>query len=149
MSALSNVKIIDTCCGTGAFLISALNRIKTNIQYEYQSDEVKAQRYEKARRDSLIGVERDASMYALAYANMRFHGDGKSNLFNCSSLLIDSYAPVDESGKTFVEAGKVSLSEALKSFGPIDIGMINPPYSMDKKDIPQHKSILLLKRLMR
>ena len=23
-------------------------------------------------------------MYALAYANMRFHGDGKSNLFNCS-----------------------------------------------------------------
>lgn len=38
-------------------------------------------------------------MYALAYANMRFHGDGKSNLFNCSSLLVDSYAPVDDSGK--------------------------------------------------
>lgn len=142
-----NVKIIDTCCGTGAFLISALNRIKTNIQYEYQSDEVKAQRYEKARRDSLIGVERDASMYALAYANMRFHGDGKSNLFNCSSLLIDSYAPVDESGKTFVEAGKVSLSEALKSFGPIDIGMINPPYSMDKKDNSSTQEYPIVKKI--
>ena len=86
-------------------------------------------------------------MYALAYANMRFHGDGKSNLFNCSSLLIDSYAPVDESGKTFVEAGKVSLSEALKSFGPIDIGMINPPYSMDKKDNSSTQEYPIVKKI--
>lgn len=82
----------------------------------------------------MIGVERDASMYALAYANMRFHGDGKSNLFNCSSLLVDSFAPVDDSGKTYVDNNQVSLHEALKDFGDIDIGMINPPYSLDKKD---------------
>ncbi len=82
----------------------------------------------------MIGVERDASMYALAYANMRFHGDGKSNLFNCSSLLIDSFAPVVDSGKTYIDNDKVPLHEALKEFGDIDIGMINPPYSLDKKD---------------
>lgn len=142
-----NVKIIDTCCGTGAFLISALSRIKANIQCELQSDEVKSQRYEKAQRESLIGVERDASMYALAYANMRFHGDGKANLFNCSSLLIDSYAPVDESGKTYTETGKVALSEALKTFGMIDIGMINPPYSMDKKDKASTQEYPIVKQI--
>lgn len=129
-----NTKIIDICCGTGAFLISALSKIKANIQAENQSEEVKQAKYETARKNSLIGVERDASMYALSYANMRFHGDGKSNLFNCSSLLIDSFAPLDDSGKTYTDSGKVALNEALKEFGDIDVGMINPPYSLGKKD---------------
>ena len=109
-----NTKIIDICCGTGAFLISSLNRIKDNIQSENITEEKKQGRIEKARANCLIGVERDASMYALTYANMRFHGDGKSNLFNCSSLLVDSYAPVDESGKTYVDDKKVPLHEAIK-----------------------------------
>lgn len=129
-----NTKILDVCCGTGAFLITALNRIKENINEENQSEELKRKRCEYAQRNSLIGVERDSSMYALAYANMRFHGDGKSNLFNCSSLLIDSFAPVDDSGKTYTDNAKVPLHEALKNFGDIDVGMINPPYSLDKKD---------------
>ena len=127
-------KILDICCGTGAFLISALNRIKKNIADEKQSEDKKKHRYEIAQKNSLIGVERDASMYALSYANMRFHGDGKSNLYNCSSLLIDSFAPVDDSGKTYIGDKKVSLYEALKEFGDIDVGMINPPYSLNKKD---------------
>ncbi|MCM1189656.1 MAG: SAM-dependent methyltransferase [bacterium] len=129
-----HTKIIDICCGTGAFLITSLARIKKNISAEHVSEEEKNRKYKMARENSLIGVERDASMYALAYANMRFHGDGKSNLFNCSSLLMDSYAPVDDSGKTFTEDKKIPLHEALKGFGNIDIGMINPPYSLDKKD---------------
>lgn len=127
-------KIVDICCGSGAFLISALNRIKKNIFSETISESEKVFRYATAQRNSLIGVERDSSMYALAYANMRFHGDGKSNLFNCSSLLMDSYAPVDDSGKTYLNEQKIPLHVALRSFEGIDIGMINPPYSLDKKD---------------
>lgn len=130
-----DTKIIDICCGTGAFLISALSKIKANIYAQPISDDKKQEYYEEAQENSLIGIERDPSMYALAYANMRFHGDGKSNLFNCSSLLVDSYAPVDDSGKTYLNDNvKVPLHEALASFGDIDIGMINPPYSLDKKD---------------
>lgn len=142
-----NTKVLDICCGTGAFLITALNRIKSNIQSENISDKVKKERIEKAQKDSLIGVEKDASMYALAYANMRFHGDGKSNLFNCSSLLIDSYAPVDESGKTFVGDNKVPLHEAIRKYGDIDIGMINPPYSLDKKDNSSTQEYSIVKQI--
>lgn len=142
-----NTKIIDICCGTGAFLISSLARIKKNISAEHISEEQKSIKYKKARENSLIGVERDASMYALAYANMRFHGDGKSNLFNCSSLLIDSYAPVDDSGKTFLEEKKIPLHEILKGFGDIDIGMINPPYSLDKKDDSSIQEYPIVKRI--
>ena len=115
-----NTKILDICCGTGAFLIASLNRIKQNIQSEVVSDEKKVSRYEDAQKNSLIGVERDASMYALAYANMRFHGDGKSNLFNCSSLLIDSYAPVDDSGKTYSHVGTATCIMVFKAHIPHD-----------------------------
>lgn len=131
-----NTKIIDTCCGTGAFLISALEKIKENIEGEPISELKKKERIQKACRGSLIGIESDESMYALAYANMRFHGDGKSNLFNCSSLLKDSYFPVDDRGKTYhLDNNKVSLAEVLRTFGDIDIGMINPPYSLGKADV--------------
>lgn len=140
-------RIIDICCGTGAFLISSLNRIKSNIQAENISDDKKKKRIGEAQRNSLIGVERDSSMYALAYANMRFHGDGKSNLFNCSSLLIDSYAPVDESGKTYVDDKKVPLHEAIKEYGDIDIGMINPPYSLDKKDNASNQEYSIVREI--
>ena len=105
---------------------------KTNALTISEAD--KKEKYSFAQENSLIGVEKDPSMYALAYANMRFHGDGKSNLFNCSSLLIDSYAPVDDSGKTYLNETKILLHEALQSFSGIDIAMINPPYSLDTKD---------------
>ncbi|MCH5320192.1 MAG: N-6 DNA methylase [Eubacterium sp.] len=140
-------KVLDICCGTGAFLISALARIKENISAQKISETEKNNKYSSAQKNSLIGVERDPSMYALAYANMRFHGDGKSNLFNCSSLLVDSYAPVDDSGKTYLnDNDKIPLHEALASFGDIDIAMINPPYSLDKKDNSSSQNYEIIKR---
>lgn len=140
-------KVIDICCGTGAFLISSLARIKENIWNEKISESKKKEKYSDAQTNSLIGVERDPSMYALAYANMRFHGDGKSNLFNCSSLLIDSYAPVDDSGKTYLNDNvKIPLHEALASFGDIDIAMINPPYSLDKKENSSSQNYNIISR---
>ncbi len=141
-------KVIDICCGTGAFLISSLAKIKENISNIKTSETNKNEKYRYAQTNSLIGVERDPSMYALAYANMRFHGDGKSNLFNCSSLLIDSYAPIDDSGKTYLnDNAKIPLHEALATFGDIDIGMINPPYSLNKKDnSSSHNYDIVVKR---
>lgn len=127
-----STKILDTCCGTGGFLISALAKIKENIDELNISLEAKKEKYNIAKTHSLIGVERDSSMYSLAYANMRFHGDGKSNLFNCSSLLNDSFLALDDRGKTYIDDKKVTLVEALKMYKEIDIGMINPPYSLEK-----------------
>lgn len=57
-------------------------------------------------------------------------------MFNCSSLLKDSYFPVDDRGKTYyLDDNKIPLAEALRNFGRIDIGMINPPYSLGKADV--------------
>lgn len=137
-----NDKIIDICTGTGAFLISALNKIKFNIDNENISDTAKQEKYEKAQKNSLIGVESDPSMFSLAYANMRFHGDGKSNLFNCSSLLKDSFFAKDNRAITYDKEGNsTKLAFALKQFGDIDFAFINPPYSLkeDNKEKSQEK----------
>ncbi len=127
-------KVIDICCGTGAFLIAALNRIKENIYKSNTTDAQKEKRYKKARENSLIGIENNSSMYSLAYANMRFHGDGKANLFNCSCLLSDSYASTDSKGLTYNKrCEEIRLADALSDYGDIDFAFINPPYSLDKK----------------
>jgi len=128
-------KILDICCGTGSFLIAALDRIKVNIKAEKVTDAKKLEKITIAQRNSLIGVENNSSMYSLAYANMRFHGDGKSNLYNCSSLLYDSFAAKkeDDRGNTFDNQGQeVKLNKMLENYGDIDYGFINPPYSLDK-----------------
>ncbi len=119
-------KVLDCCCGTGGFLIGALNRMDFNINQLQISNDLKKERKEIVRKNCLIGIEREPEMFALAYANMRFHGDGKSKLYCCSSLIKDKgIARVNEFNEN------ITLQEELNSIedGPI-IGMINPPYSM-------------------
>jgi len=128
-------KVIDICAGTGGTLISALNRMDTNIENLKISEKEIANKKEKVRADCLIGVEREPEMFALAYANMRFHGDGKSNLYSCSSLLKDKgIVRINETTRQ-----KVTLQEELSNMKlKPKVGMINPPYSLlnskDKKN---------------
>lgn len=138
-----DTKVLDTCCGTGGFLIAALNRMDYNINGLFISEEEKRRKREKVRQHSLIGVEAEPEMFALAYANMRFHGDGKSNLYSCSSLLKDRDTK-GIAGKDPLTGKRISLQRELKKeryYNPekdciemrerkIDVGMINPPYSL-------------------
>ena len=129
-------KIIDICTGTGGFLISALNKMDHNIDLLKISEEEKVQRKEKVRKQCLIGIEREPEMFALAYANMRFHGDGKSNLYACSSLLKDK-ALISENPKRTLQDELLEMEKR-----PL-VGMINPPYSLlnssNKKDKKEAK----------
>lgn len=114
-----NTKVIDICCGTGGFLIAALNRMQSNINMQAISLSERMRKLDAIKNTCLIGVEKEADMFALSYANMRFHGDGKSNLYVASSLEKDK-SELDKN---------VLLSDILKCQN-IDIGMINPPYSL-------------------
>lgn len=115
--------VIDICTGTGGFLISALNKMDNNINNLTISDEEKKKRKLFVRQNCLIGVEREPEMFALAYANMRFHGDGKSNLYACSSLLKDNALVNNKPPITLKEEITSKLQRPI-------VGMINPPYSL-------------------
>ena len=64
--------VFDPACGTGGFLISALESIKAS---EYAD-------HKKFAAECLYGVEQRDDVYGLAIVNMIFRGDGKSHIYD-------------------------------------------------------------------
>ena len=50
---------------------------------------------------------------------------GKSNLFNCSSLLSDSYASTDEKGSTYSKDGSVNNGDDQATISNITVSNIS------------------------
>jgi len=93
-------KVVDICCGSGAFLVTAMSKMfKGATEKEIST----------IKKEALYGVESDDDIYTLAIANMIVRGDGKSNI-----LFGDCFHP--------------NIIKKLKSKN-INIGLINPPYS--------------------
>lgn len=95
-----NSRVVDICCGSGAFLVTAMSKMFQGANPE----EVEA-----IRKNGLYGVEFDDGLYTLAIANMIIRKDGKSNIYK---------------GDCFNK----TITEELKKKN-INIGLINPPYS--------------------
>ena len=93
-------KVVDICCGSGAFLVTAMSKMFQNAT---------EQDIQHIKKESLYGVESDDDIYTLAIANMIVRGDGKSNIY-------------------YGDCFKKDIISNLKSKN-INIGLINPPYS--------------------
>ncbi|WP_395406054.1 class I SAM-dependent DNA methyltransferase (plasmid) [Arthrobacter sp. UC242_113] len=99
--------VVDTCAGTGGFLISSMSRMIASATTDAEVQDIKKNR--------LIGVEQQATMYALAASNMILRGDGKANLYQGSCF-------------------DPGITKAVTAHHPT-IGMINPPYAKSKADL--------------
>lgn len=97
-----NSVVLDTCCGTGGYLIAAMHRMFSMAGSEAQREHI--------RRHQLIGVEAAPTLFALAASNMILRGDGKANLFP---------------GSCFDR----SIASDITALKPT-VGLINPPYSL-------------------
>jgi len=100
-------KVLDICAGTGGFLISAMREMMRTAFTEEEQKRIKAH--------SLIGVEQQPNMFALAASNMILRGDGKANLHQ---------------GSCFDDA----IVKAIKAH-QCDVGMLNPPFSQSDADL--------------
>lgn len=96
-----NSKVVDICCGSGGFLVTAMSKMFRDAN---------PLEIETIRTERLYGVEQDDGLYTLAIANMIIRQDGKSNIIK---------------GDCF----DVKTSSELKSRN-INVGLINPPYSL-------------------
>ena len=94
--------VYDPCCGTGGFLVAAMHRLFTMAG----NDMAKRR---NIRRKQLCGVEMRPAMYAYACSNLRFRGDGKSNLYN---------------GDCFLHTG------IIKENHKPTVAFLNPPYDV-------------------
>lgn len=128
----TNDVIIDIGCGTGAYLVSGMNKLICEIECSSLSD--KTDRIENVKQKQLIGFELSTTMYSLAISNMLFRGDGKSRIYN-----VDAFSEKAE------DILKQLETEGIKP----SIGFINPPYGgNDNKTNPTKKEIQFLEKLL-
>lgn len=94
--------IYDPCCGTGGFLVAAMQRM-----FKKAGSDLTVR--EHIRREQLCGCELRPDMFTYACSSMRFRGDGKSNLYN---------------GSCFNNANIISRNHMPT------VGLLNPPYDV-------------------
>lgn len=99
-------KVLDPACGTGGFLIGALNSMvkKSSRPYEEAVSIVK---------DNLFGIESEPATAALCITNMILRGDGKSGVIKDNCFTNKNY-PNSE----------------------VDFVLMNPPFPHKKTDTP-------------
>lgn len=96
-------RVLDPCCGSGAFLVRAM----TDVMDDCETEEER----EKVKQEQIFGIEYEAGAFGLSSTNMLIHGDGNSNvvqdsLFNRGKWIKDNN---------------------------INIVLMNPPYNATKK----------------
>lgn len=69
-----NDTVIDICCGTGSFLVSAMKHLISKAKNLEQICKIK--------NTQLYGVESQTNIYSIAITNMILRGDGQSNIYN-------------------------------------------------------------------
>lgn len=118
--------VLDPTAGSGAFLISAMNRM--------MNDELpKESTYTNAhiKQHQLFGIEMQEKMYTVATTNMILRGDGKSNL-----MLANMFSKTEDD----------FISEDIKT--PITKVLMNPPYSQGSKGNPDLYEINFIKHAL-
>ena len=116
-----NDVVLDTCMGTGGFLMESLE-----VLINYAGDNL--EQIEHICTEQLIGFEIDPVLFALACSNMFLHGDGRSNLLYRSSLLNDKKQAL--ASKDYTNRNDEILLNYIKDKKPTKC-IINPPYEGD------------------
>lgn len=98
-----NSRVLDPCCGSGAFLVRAMTDAMDDCDNEEDRENVK--------KNQIYGIEYEEGAYGLSSTNMLIHGDGNSNVIQGSMF---------EKGQWIKNAD-------------INVVLMNPPYNASKK----------------
>ncbi|SJZ63113.1 HsdM family class I SAM-dependent methyltransferase [Mycoplasmopsis verecunda] len=99
-----NSRVLDPCCGSGAFLVRAM----VDAINDCENDQCIA----NIKKEQIYGIEYEEKAFGLATTNMLIHGDGNSNIYqkNCFDVSDDEWKKWD-----------------------INVVLMNPPYNAQKK----------------
>lgn len=75
-----NSRVLDPCCGSGAFLVRAMTDAMDDCDTEQDRENVK--------KNQIYGIEYEEGAYGLSSTNMLIHGDGNSNVVKDSMFKI-------------------------------------------------------------
>lgn len=115
MADLANIQrdsvVLDPACGTGGFLIAAMERIQ-------RESRLPREEVVKVVKRQLIGLEDEPVTAALCVANMILRGDGTSGVVKADCFTYPKYPT-----------------------GKADVVLMNPPFPHKKTDTPPEKFI--------
>ena len=115
--------IYDPTCGTGGFLVAALDEIRARHSVTHRDV------YDRFRNDYLHGVEQADDVFGLALVNMIFRGDGKSRIYN--SNCFDSVF-VRHNGRIIrIKNDEESPPGSVRPFARV---LMNPPFALKEPE---------------
>lgn len=104
--------VIDPACGSGGFLLNALDRVRKFAESNYDSLEAQ-EHWHKFAMNNLYGIEIGDKIARVCKMNMIIHDDGHTNI-----ISTDSLKNIDEITKTH---------KAFKK-NQFDVLLTNPPF---------------------
>ena len=111
-------RIIDPACGSGGFLITALEHIWKQVEEEAKTKGWSERQLERRRRDiasrSLFGIDKDSFLSKVTKAYMAIIGDGRGGIF-CDDSLAEP--------KSWTEDARIAVK-----LGKFDVVFTNPPF---------------------
>jgi len=150
MTRLTDIKshhfVLDPACGTGAFLISAMNSMISQIKDDTLLSKVdKAKQIANIKKNQLLGIEMQEKMFTIATTNMILRGDGKSRLqladmFKVTGCHHDEFEQYEQeklknaTNSDFLSLTKSPQIDTTKKIPFADRILFNPPYAQGKVD---------------
>ena len=104
-----NSCVVDVCCGSGAFLVTAMGRMFKQVATPEEIEHI--------RKNNLYGIEQDSDIHTLALANMIIRKDGKSHIIHGDCFDVATINRLR------------NLKDGEGNAIVLNKGLLNPPYS--------------------
>jgi type I restriction enzyme M protein len=138
-------KVLDACCGSGGFLISAMDSmIRKANRITGTTDAEKDRIIKSIRNECIFGIDAgsDPAIYRIARMNMYLHGDGGTHIYFADSLdksFGEAQATDYEDNNQLDELKGLVLKDKLK----FDIILSNPPFSLKYSRDDEYQATVL------
>lgn len=124
-------KVLDTSCGSGGFLLYALNKVRNEATDYYPNYKNDAKQYAKwfpywhdFAEKNLYGIEINEQISRAAKMNMIIHDDGHTNVITSDGLVSDAAIKERTGNKGF-------------EYGTFDFIITNPPFGSNIRQTEQ------------
>lgn len=126
LKAGAEFKVLDPACGTGGFLVHAMNLVLAELEEENKKNELHRTIYQmvqkKLKEDTFHGIDAHDGVASTAKMNMIIAGDGHNNIRAEDTLKLDKLIP-DYSYRD-LDAGTTKINTS----GKAHLILSNPPF---------------------